>query len=293
MKIQKSFWQWGFADLSVHAFRARRRTIPTRKLTLIVPCALSAMLSGALLGQTQAASASVAARLPYVVRSLVPSNAGEFLIALGDRIQKPGKERSTLVGTSTDQGGTGAAQLTWEVPGRLRFDRSNAPGKPLVFDDMAGLVNASALAQQDLDILESLLDDSAETFLYGFVRGRAHRFLGGRFRTDDGKTANYQGPLYDIYQTVSPVQAAAVNQVRQKLYYFDSQNKLLVKTQYVIPRGSAKILVSTEFSNWTTSGGQAFPGQIVRKENNVAVFTFNISSAAAGASAKDGLFPGH
>lgn len=228
----------------------------------------------------------------YVGQGLVPSQVREHLLVLGDRIQKPGKERSTLVGTFTDKNGTGSAQLVWEVPGRLRFDRSSGPSNPLIVDSASGAMNGASMAQSDLGILESVFDDSAEMFLYGFLQGHAHRFLGARFRTDDGRTANYRGPLYDIYETVAPVRAAGGPQ-RQKFYYFDSQTKLLTKTRYVILRGSTQLPVSTEFGNWITSGGQAFPGQIVRKENDVAVFTFIVSSASAGPTPNDGLFPKH
>lgn len=237
--------------------------------------------------------ASIAPPPSYVGQGLVPSQVREHLLALGDRIQKPGKERSTLSGVFTDKNGTGPAQLVWEVPGRLRFDRSTTPSNPLIFDDVTGLVNGAGVAQSDLDILESIFDDSTEMFLYGFVQGHAHRFLGGRFRTDDGKKPNYNGPLYDIYETVARVRVVAGSPLRQKLYYFDSQTKLLTKTRYALLRGSTNISVSTEYDKWKTSGGQAFPGQIVRTENGVPVFKFDINSAAAGPPANDGLFPKH
>src|SRR5258708_7723749 len=127
MKVQKRFLKWESVGLSALAFPAMRRTIRTGialvirpdKLTLIVPCALSVMLSGVLLAQTQAATPSAAAPPTYVVPARVPSDVREFLIALGDRIQKPGKERLTLIGKHTDKAGVvAAAQLTWEVPGR-------------------------------------------------------------------------------------------------------------------------------------------------------------------------------
>jgi hypothetical protein len=179
------------------------------------------------------------------------------------------------------------------VPSRLRVDRYDGKSVPLIFDPVSGLANAATVEQHDLDILESILDDSAESFLYGLVNGRANRFLGGRFRTDNGKTANYQGPYYDVYETIAPVKAARSNAPRHKLYYFDSQTKLLMKTRYVISRESATAEVLTEFTDWTTTAGQAYPGHIVRKENGSVVFSFDLSSASAGPSANAGLFPNH
>ena len=230
----------------------------------------------------------------YVSPTLVPSNVREFLLALGDRIQKPGKERLVLVGSYTDSKiSAKPAKLIWEAPGRLLFDRTGAGAPSLVVDDKTGVSNASALSNSDLGVLESLLDDSPEAFLYGFTRGHAHRFLGGRFRTDNGKTPNYSGPWYDIYESVAPVQSLSGAPLRQKIFVFDGINKLLVRTSYLVLQGGTKIGVSTEFGKWVVNGGQATPGQIVRKENGVAVFTFDVSAASVVATVNDGTFPGH
>ena len=243
-------------------------------------------------GQAEVAVTRSFAPLPsYVTQTLVPSNVREFLIALGDRVQKPGKERLTLIGTHTDQSGVVPAQLVWEVGGRLRFDRTTVPPNSLVFDNVAGLLNAASVSDSDLAVLESLLDHSPESFLYGFVQGRAHRFLGGRFRTDDGKAPNYTGPWFDIYERFAPVPVVTDAPLRQKHFYFDSQTKLFAKATYIVVKGGAKVVVSTEQSKWKVNAGQATPGQIVRKEGGVTVFTFDIASAVVGPALADGLFP--
>src|SRR5207237_850832 len=116
--------------------------------------------------------------------------------AFGDRIQRPGKERVKLVGKYTDQFGSSDISLTWEVPGRFRLDRSDSTGRPIIYDagTWLGALPAEANA------LESLFDDTPESFFYAMLQGAAHRFLGNRFRADDGKTPNYKGPWYDVYQ---------------------------------------------------------------------------------------------
>jgi len=71
----------------------------------------------------------------------------------------------------------------------------------LVYDTAAGVLGAASLAAADLNLLESLLDDRMESFLYGFPAGTRWRFLGARFRVDDnGATANYEDPWCDIYE---------------------------------------------------------------------------------------------
>src|SRR5258705_9950956 len=64
--------------------------------------------------------------------SHVPSPVRSFIAALGDRVQKPGNERTTLVGTCTTPTGTGPCAFVWEAPGRARFDRADQPGHPLI-----------------------------------------------------------------------------------------------------------------------------------------------------------------
>src|SRR5262249_19948909 len=139
----------------------------------------------------------------------VAGPARSFLFAFGDRIQQPGKERIRLMGKYADRSGSADVNLIWEVPGRLRFDRSDKPGRPLIYDDTKGWNNAAAITPQEADALESLFDDSTESFFYGIVRGAGHRFLGGRFRIDNGKTPNYKGPWYDVYEVFTAVRSRA------------------------------------------------------------------------------------
>src|SRR5258708_7397011 len=87
----------------------------------------------------------------YVSPSIVPSSAREFLYALGDRVQQPGKERLILSGTYSDTKNTGKpGRLVWEAPGRLLFDRTGSGAAPLVVDDKTGVANANTLGSADL-----------------------------------------------------------------------------------------------------------------------------------------------
>jgi hypothetical protein len=268
-----------------------------KKTSLAKPIAALALTTGALVLYAQPPPAkTTAAASPFISLTSVPSNLREYLKALGDRLQKAGKERLTLIGTSTDVEHSAAAPATlvWEVPGRLRFDRSAAGAPSMIVDDVAGLVKTAALSDSDLGILESLVNDNAEAFLYGYLRGDARRFLGGRFRIDNGKTPNYSGPWYDIYESVAPEKAPTIVLSRtQKFFYFDSINKLFVRATYRVTKNGQEIPVSTEYTGWTVTAGQATPGKIVRTENRTVVFTFDIKTAVLSPAVKDGTFPGH
>lgn len=241
-------------------------------------------------GPTAKSDPGVSKKTPpnSIAQTAVPGMAREFLVALGDRLQTGGKERFVLIGQYTTGAASVPATITWEAPGNLRFERNGAA--TLAVDTKLGVLNSSRLADAEADVIESLLDDRPEAFLYGLTNGYASRLLGTRFRTDDGKTANYTGPWYDIYQVSAPLAAAGKTVTRQKLFFFDSQTKLLARATYVSEHGGSKTTVSTEYSGWTKQDGQAVPGQIVRKENGTVVFTFRTNASTLGAAAADGVF---
>jgi hypothetical protein len=246
-------------------------------------------MAPAIMAQSQTNSTTSApASGTYVNAASVPGPVQRYLAAFGDRVQNPGKGRTIFRGTYSAKNGSGQAQLTWEVPGNIRFDRSDQPGKSLIINKSAEPTSSSGLGQTDTDILESLSDDSAEAFFYGFQNGVGHRLLGQRFRADDGNTVNYQGPWYDVYAAHEQVAIQPGSPARVKHFYFDSQTGLLTQTRYL----SSGLPVTTEFSNWVTNNGQSFPGRIVRKENGAPVFTFDIASGAISPAQNDGTFSG-
>jgi hypothetical protein len=176
--------------------------------------------------------------------------------------------------------------LIWQAPGHLRFDRYDQPGKSLVYNAATDVARGVSLAGEDAGILESLLDDSAESFFYGFQRGVPHRLLGLGFRTDDGKTPGYKGPWLDIYVAAGSTNSQSGKPANPKLYYFDASSGLLMRTQYSEAGGQD---VVTEFS-WQTVNGQAFPIRIVRKVSGQDVFTFTVTGTAVSAAVNDSAF---
>jgi len=254
----------------------------------------TAGVAAGLFGQTAVPVATALKLAPssYLTPTAVPPNAQIYFRAIGNRLQVPGNERMTLTGTTTDQHGTGAAVLVWQLPGNVSLTRQAAPSAPLDYTPGGGVVNASALAQSDQDILEDLSSGTHEAFLYSFTLKVGHRMLGTSFRTDNGKTPNYTGPYYDIYEFFGPV-AAANNAVRQKWFYFDGATGRLTKVRYLVNRNGADLTVEDQYSNWTTQNGLPSPGQIVRTENGTAVFTFKAALAAFGPALNDSVFPVH
>jgi len=234
---------------------------------------------------------SIVAPSSYLTPGALPPNAREYLPALGKRLQVPGSERVTLIGTATDAKGTGPAQFIWELPGNLRLDRQTSPGGPLVYQ-YGAKGPAAGTPQADADLIESLASDSHEAFLVSFAEKTGHRLLATHLRVPTGSPGPYQGPFYDVFEVLGPV-AAAGNSIRQKWYFFDDSTRLLAKTRYLIRRNGADITVECQYSNWTTQQGQTYPRQIRRTENGTAVFTLTVNQGVISPAVGDGIFNGH
>ena len=223
----------------------------------------------------------------YINPGVVPSPARSFLFALGDRVQRPGRERVTLTGKYVDRRGTADVRVVWQSPGQFRLDRSDQPGRPMIYRE--GWNEIGAIGSEQTEALESLFDDSADLFFREMTAGTAHRFLGNRFRFEGSKTPNDAGPWYDVYELFATVRSPADAPMRRKLFFFDSQTGLLSRVEYE-KRGAVRI--ATEWSNWQMVDGQAIPGAVSRKENGVAVLTINVTAAAVAPAAADGMFSG-
>src|SRR6266498_4504254 len=69
----------------------------------------------------------------YPIHSVM-SPVRQIVNVLGDRVQKPGKERVVMTGSLTRMGVVSTVQIILELPGLLRIDEQGGKGKSLVFD---------------------------------------------------------------------------------------------------------------------------------------------------------------
>jgi hypothetical protein len=175
---------------------------------------------------------------------------------------------------------------TLEFPDKLRLVVGGPQSRAITFDGQQ--TNASP-APDELDLIETLAYDSAEHFFAAQMQGNAMRFLGPRFRTDDGTTPNYAGPYFDIYKIADQIKPSGQERAA-KLYYFNSDTLLLERVTYVINRGGQEIRVETKLSDWRVMDGQQVARRIERFENGQSVFVLNIRSAELGPRADDGIF---
>jgi hypothetical protein len=215
------------------------------------------------------------------------------LAALGDRLEKPGKERIGLTGTQLRAGSQQATAfaVVWERPGRLRLEEYGSRQRLAIFDGQA--VSRSSPAETSDDaLLETLLYDSAEHFFVSQMQGSATRFLGERFRLIEDSETEHEGPFYDLFEVTEQVLVGGEVREQSRQYFFNCDTHLLDLVRYEVLRGSEVIRVEVRLEKWQQVNGQRFPERIVRVENDVPKFTLdlNLNSVTVNPKANDGLF---
>jgi hypothetical protein len=216
----------------------------------------------------------------YVRRSSLSPKLVSHLNAMGDRLEKPGRERLNLTGTLSraNDPQTQEVVAVFEFPERLlltmqtgtqtrviRFDGEHADADPM-----------------DEDLIETLVYGSAEHFFDTQMQGMATRLLGSRFLLHRGSTADYNSPYYDVYKVT--------DQDQPRLYYFNSDTLLLERVVYEIDRNGSTVKVEERLGDWTREQGQQVARRIERFENGELVFVFTVRMAQLSARANDGVF---
>jgi hypothetical protein len=224
----------------------------------------------------------------YVRRGLLSPRLALNLNALGNRLESPGQERLILMG-NLRLGGEEKREFAafLEFPDKLRLSFGGRKERVLIFDGQQ--TKALLTPADDLDLIETLVYDSAEHFFAAQMQGNATRFLGSRFRMDDGANPDYNGPYFDVYKIADQIKASGQDRPA-KLYYFNSDTLLLERVSYVINRDGAEISVETRLSDWRATDGQQVPRRIERFENEKPVFVLTLWSAAVAHRADDGMF---
>lgn len=244
----------------------------------------------AIASQNSNASASPDRR-HYVRRRALWPQLRKNLEVLGDRLEKPGKERMILAGTvkyASDRAGT-PFELVREFPDRLRLiEQHGASQRTTAFNGRSGASQSFTSAESDT--IETLLFDSVEYFFVTRMEGSATSFLGSRFRLDDGTSQNYTGPFYDIFLVNQQIKIGSTARQRSVSYYFNSRSLLLERVRYQQERNGSLVNVEVIMSEWREVAGQRVPMRVERFENGNSILRFSFAAAAIGPRVADNIF---
>jgi hypothetical protein len=231
-------------------------------------------------------------RAERVNRGMLHRRLLASLDVLGDRLERKGKERLTLIGTLRLAGESQAVpvRIVGEFPDRLRLEIGGQGARVLTFDGEGAWKDENPLDQLEQSIMETVANDSIDHFFSAQMEGSVAHFIGPRFRMDDGQREAYNGPFYDVYQIVDTVRFGQDARQQVKLYYFNSDTQLLERVRYEVERDGAQVKIEVRLTGWQRVNNQQIPGRITRLENNQTVLTLAIESAGVEAKANDRLF---
>ena len=236
---------------------------------------------------------SRAKRGAYVRASALSPKLVWHLKAMGDRLERPGRERLSLTGTLNRANDSQAEEVTAlsEFPERLRLTRQKGNQTRVIsFDGDQAKAAENSLDTAEQDLIETLVYGTAEHFFHSQMQGMAMRFLGSNFRLDDGSSDAYSGPYYDVYKVADRVMTSADQIERMKLYYFNSETLLLERVTYEITRDGSTVKVEERLGDWTREQGQQVARRIERFENGESVFVFTVRTARLGPRVDDASF---
>lgn len=215
----------------------------------------------------------------HVVKIASPSLA-LVARAMGERLRDPDKARMVMRGTLSQNGRTVLTDILWQSPGKLAISVGGSSPSALQFDPIQPASSNSRSPAED-QVFESLYADLPETFLADVGEGATYRYLGGRFRLDDGSDSGYSGPYLDVYQVLPHTgkRLGAANNEYARFYRFSSETMLAHSVTYVRGSESNPTQVETRFLGWHLSAGEMVPKEIVRLENGKEALRFTLESA--------------
>ncbi len=232
-------------------------------------------------------------RRAYVQRGLLSPKLVWHLKALGDRLERPGKERLSVTATLSRAGDSQLAEVVavWEFPEQLRLTiQRGIQTRVIRFDGEQAKAAGNPLDSDEQDLIETLVYGTAEHFFFTQAQGKATRMLGTRFRIDDGSSANHSSPSYDIYQVADQVKTSASQKEQEKLYYFNSDTLLLARVSYRINRDGSEVKIEEVTGDWGNEQGQQVARRIERFENGKSIFVLTVRGVGLGPRVDDEIF---
>jgi hypothetical protein len=260
---------------------SRSRSLPNQIALLVIA-----------LASTSAGQTSLPQGGTLIILGNLPDVLAASLQVMGGRLMSADEAQVTLTGTTTDSNGSRAAQIVVQAPGYLSYREGQ--NRAVTFDGTSFQNKSGPLTSDDEPIAESLLAHLPDAVLLQVAAGGGVRHIGGHFRTDDGTTVNYAGPYWTLLGFF-PVQRKGFTwgQPLQQLMFIavDEQTSFISEVRLAVEAGpNQQKVTQTQFTNWTQSNGQWFPGNIVRLENGTQTLSFQVQQASVGAASATSVF---
>jgi hypothetical protein len=223
----------------------------------------------------------------YLSNGRLPGHVSAQADAVGDRLTKAGKERIVSIGTLYAGQAQFGVRTIWELRGGSRYEQ----GSVRIVDNGSQTVTSRGKpTHEEVGLIESIFEDSHETFLENVANGRAFRLVGRRFRPGRDRNAPYTGPLFDVIDVEVTGSRSERKDRQMKRYFFNSLSGQLDHTRYEYMSNGSKVIAETYFTQWEQSEGQWAPRVVERRENGASIFTLRLAAITFGAALNDSAF---
>lgn len=253
---------------------------------------LKRLTKWAIYGLTMLAAASMitAQEIQYVVPSHLPPSQRILAAAAGNRLQRPGQERKTITGglqryANGQPSSTTSINLVYELPDALWMQFTDTK-EIVVFSGAQIRSTAGAPSAVAAALVESLVNDTVEGFLFGQLNGGLAHLDGTGYRIVDPRPGMGLTGTCDLFEFRGPVMSITPRQETSKSFCFDHITHLPTTVTY--QRGG--VPMETRFGGWQQFNGQNLPTRISRLESNALVFDLTVQSYTLAPKTADGLF---
>jgi hypothetical protein len=242
------------------------------------------LMLGVLLAQSAHVRAGQSGK-PALSLNPLASELKPYARALGQRVQRPGIGKIAATGTVSNPDNAQIREpirITWESPLKIRLERNDS----LLTFDRNNPTRSVFKSQEEADLVQMLLEDSADGF-FALQRNRtARRFLGSGFKLEGAQESD---PGVDIMMMTLPDMFQRDHSIT-KSFWFDSRTKLLGLVAYTSPAG---ILTHIMVDDWRNVEGENIPFRVERWENSKLTMQIVLDSVTVSAGADDGSLGGN
>jgi len=207
--------------------------------------------------------------------------------ALGNRLEKPGKERLTWTGRAVwEQAGSRREALVtvaWQYPGLLRVEQQEGAVTEIIgFDGTAAWRASGPLRPADIALIEMLLYDTPEHFFISQDTSTA-LFLSSSY-TNIKK--DKQGKLEKSNSLVFGLRGATGS---PRYYYFGDTSLLLDTIRYSPPGAGRTEMVEVQIQNWVKIQGETLVSRMSKTFDDETL-SLVLEQATVGPAGDTGVF---
>jgi hypothetical protein len=268
-----------------------RRWVPILAIFVVVGCTLGYVARGytkrlsepdtkVSMPSAVSQKSSPIASNPFI-RLRTQPEADKLRRRLGKRFTKSGLEVSVLLGTLTIDGDRKAIRITraQDSDGEQIAIAIGSESATLTWTSDQGAKAGTADASKALrSIVERLVLDSPDQFIYAQLRGAAYHKMGENVRPAEAAGSDdYDGPVWDMVRVIESTSRSERKPMSDwRIYYINSSTGLIDK---ILSQEDGENVIA-QLSSWVSQGGEALPARITWTRNKQLMMELNLTNVS-------------